>query len=148
MEPTDYFNVDRNKMVYSCVTSVAVIALIYHNAVPRTQRWHTVIPGAVAATVMWFATTSLFGWYLHQSSEYDVIYGVLGVGIALLVWMYVVLPVVLVGAEFNAILFPRRVARRAARPLHAERSSTEPNCTGRINAVCRNSRHVLFRARW
>jgi len=92
------------------LTSIAVIALIYHNAVPRTQPWHTVVPGAVAATAMWFATTSLFGWYLHQSSEYDVIYGVLGVGIALLVWMYLVSLIVLLGAEVNAILFPRRAA--------------------------------------
>ena len=107
------------------LTSIAVIALIYHNAVPRTQPWHTVIPGAVTATAMWFATTSLFGWYLHQSSEYDIIYGVLGVGIALLVWMYVVSLVVLVGAEFNAILFPRRVALgRAARSIPAYEQPT------------------------
>lgn len=89
------------------LTSVGVIALIYHNAVPRTQPWHTVIPGATVATAIWFAATWLFGWYLQQSSEYNVIYGVLGVGIALLVWMYVVSLIVLLGAEFNAILFPR-----------------------------------------
>jgi len=35
----------------------------------------------------------------------DVIYGSLGFGIALLVWMYNVSLVVLVGAEFNAMLF-------------------------------------------
>ena len=27
------------------LTSIAVIALIYHNAVPRTQPWHSVLPG-------------------------------------------------------------------------------------------------------
>jgi len=96
------------------VTFVAVIALIYHNAVPRTQPWHTVVPGAITASAMWFASTLLFGWYLRQSSEYSMIYGVLGVGIALLVWMYVVSLIVLVGAEFNAILFPRTVAQRRA----------------------------------
>ena len=96
------------------LTSVGVIAVIYHNAVPRTQPWHTVIPGAITATASWFAATCLFGWYLRQSSEYSVIYGVLGVGIGLLVWMYVVSLIVLVGAEFNAILFPRTVARHRA----------------------------------
>jgi membrane protein len=96
------------------LTSIAVIALIYHNGVPRSQPWHTVLPGGIAATALWFAATSLFGWYLRQSTEYNVIYGVLGVGIALLVWMYVVSLIVLVGAEFNAILFPRTVARRQA----------------------------------
>ena len=96
------------------LTSVAVIALIYHNAIPRTRRWHTVLPGAVVASVLWFATTWLFGWYLGQSSEYNVIYGFLGAGIALLVWMYVVSLIVMVGAEFNAILFPRTVAYHRA----------------------------------
>jgi membrane protein len=102
------------RWLIAILTSIAVIALIYHNAVPRTQPWHTVVPGAIAATALWFAATSLFGWYLRQSTEYSVIYGVLGVGIALLVWMYVVSLIVLVGAEFNAILFPRTVTRRRA----------------------------------
>lgn len=88
-------------------TSIAVIALIYHNAVPRTQPWHSVLPGATLATAMWFLATTLFGWYLHHYADYSIIYGSLGVGIALLVWMYMVSLIVLIGAEFNAMLFPR-----------------------------------------
>ncbi|MGA7929796.1 MAG: YihY/virulence factor BrkB family protein [Candidatus Sulfotelmatobacter sp.] len=94
------------------LTSIAVIALIYHNAVPRTQRWHSVLPGAVLATGMWFGTTLLFGGYLNRYADYSIIYGSLGIGIALLVWMYLISFVVLVGAEFNALLFPRTVERR------------------------------------
>src|SRR5580658_2397888 len=89
------------------MTSVAVIQLIYHNAVPRTQPWHTVLPGAVLATAMWLISTALFGWYLQHYVDYSVIYGSLGVGIALLLWMYIISLVVLIGAEFNAMLFPR-----------------------------------------
>jgi len=89
------------------LTSIAVIALIYHNAVPRTQPWHSVLPGATLATAMWFAATALFGWYLQRYADYSILYGSLGVGIALLVWMYMISLIILVGAEFNAILFPR-----------------------------------------
>src|SRR5579863_3361070 len=88
-------------------TSVSVIALIYHNAVPRTQPWHSVLPGATLATMMWFIVTMIFGWYLQHYADYSVIYGSLGVAIALLVWMYLISLVILIGAEFNAILFPR-----------------------------------------
>ena len=88
------------------LTSIAVIQLIYHNAVPRTQPWHSVLPGAVLATAMWLISTALFGWYLQHYADYSVIYGSLGVGIALLVWMYLISLVVLIGAEFNAMLFP------------------------------------------
>jgi membrane protein len=89
------------------LTSIAVIALIYHNAVPRTQPWHSVLPGAVLATAMWFAATLLFGWYLRRYADYSVMYGSLGVAIALLVWMYMISLIILLGAEFNAMLYPR-----------------------------------------
>jgi membrane protein len=95
------------RWVIATLTSIAVIALIYHNAVPRTQPWHSVIPGATLATGMWFSSTLLFGFYLRHYADYSIIYGSLGAGIALLVWMYMVSLVVLVGAEFNAMLAPR-----------------------------------------
>lgn len=95
------------RWLIATLTSVAVIALIYHNAVPRTQPWHSVLPGATLATAMWFITTTIFGWYLRNYADYSVIYGSLGVAIALLVWMYLISLVILIGAEFNAMLFPR-----------------------------------------
>lgn len=93
------------------MTSIAVIQLIYHNAVPRTQPWHSVLPGAILATAMWLISTALFGWYLQHYADYSVIYGSLGVGIALLVWMYLISLAVLIGAEFNAMLFPRALTK-------------------------------------
>jgi membrane protein len=95
------------RWLIATLTSIAVIALIYHNAVPRTQPWHTVIPGATLATGLWFSSTLLFGFYLQHYADYGVIYGSLGAAIALLVWMYMVSLIVLIGAEFNAMLFPR-----------------------------------------
>jgi len=95
------------RWIIATLTSIAVIALIYHNAVPRTQPWHSVIPGATLATGLWFSVTMLFGWYLQHYADYSIIYGSLGVAIALLVWMYFISLVILVGAEFNAMLFPR-----------------------------------------
>jgi len=103
----------------AALTSVAVIALIYHYAVPRTQPWHSVLPGATLATAMWFAATALFGGYLQAYSDYSVIYGSLGVGIALLVWMYLISLVILIGAEFNAMLFPRTLLGRELRHMSA-----------------------------
>ncbi len=95
------------RWIIAILTSIAVISLIYHNAVPRTQPWHSVLPGASLATGLWFSATLLFGWYLRHYADYSIIYGSLGAAIALLVWMYMISLVVLVGAEFNAMLFPR-----------------------------------------
>jgi len=99
------------RWMIAILTSIAVIQLIYHNAVPRTQPWHTVLPGAVLATALWLLSSALFGWYLQHYADYSVIYGSLGVGIALLLWMYLISLVVLIGAEFNAMLFPRYLTK-------------------------------------
>jgi len=112
------------RWLIATLTSIAVIALVYHNAVPRTQPWHSVLPGATLATILWFAATALFGWYLQNYADYSLIYGSLGVGIALLVWMYMISLVILVGAEFNAMLFPRAMLGKELREMPAPRLST------------------------
>jgi membrane protein len=95
------------RWLIATLTSISVIALIYHHAVPRTQPWHSVIPGATLATIVWFSVTIGFRSYLQHFGDFTTIYGSLGVAMALLVWMYLISLVVLVGAEFNALLFPR-----------------------------------------
>jgi membrane protein len=95
------------RWLIATVTSIAVIALIYHHAVPRTQPWHSVIPGSFLATFLWFSTTVGFRSYLQHFGDFGTIYGSLGAAMALLVWMYLISLVVLIGAEFNALLFPR-----------------------------------------
>jgi membrane protein len=111
------------RWIIATLTSIAVIALIYHNAVPRTQPWHSVIPGATLATGMWFSSTLLFGWYLRHYADYSIFYGSLGAGIALLVWMYMVSLVILVGAEFNAMLFPRTMLGKELTAISGPRAA-------------------------
>ena len=95
------------RWIIAALTSIAVIGLIYHHGVPRTQPWHRVLPGAALATVLWFASTLVFGFYLRHFANYDVIYGSVATAIALLIWLYIVSMVVLIGAEFNAQRYPR-----------------------------------------
>jgi len=111
------------RWLIATLTSIAVIALIYHNAVPRTQPWHSVLPGATLATVLWFLSTALFGWYLQNYADYSVIYGSLGAAIALLVWMYMISLVILVGAEFNAMLFPRAFLGKELKAMPAPQTT-------------------------
>jgi membrane protein len=110
------------RWVIATLTAIAVIALIYHHAVPRTQPWHSVIPGAVFATVVWFSVTVGFRFYLQHFGDFTTIYGSLGVGMALLVWMYLISLVVLVGAEFNALLFPRAMLGKELTAINSSKS--------------------------
>jgi len=97
------------RWIISALTSIAVILLIYHFAVPRTLPWHSAMPGASLATALWFPATLLFGWYLRNYATYNLFYGSLGTAIAVLVWLYIVSIIILIGAEFNALIFPRTV---------------------------------------
>ena len=95
------------RWIIAGLTSIAVIALVYHHGVPRTQPWHRVLPGSALATALWFISTVLFGFYLRRYANYDVIYGSVGTAIVLLIWLYLVSMVVLIGAEFNSLRYPR-----------------------------------------
>lgn len=89
------------------LTSIAFIGLIYHHGMPKTQSWRRVLPGAVLATLLWFPATMLFGWYVTNYATYTVVYGSLSAAIALLVWLYILSIIVLLGAEFNAQVYPK-----------------------------------------
>jgi len=95
------------RWLLSMLTSVAVLTVVYHFGLPRWQPWYRVLPGATLATVLWLLATQVFGWYVLNFADYNQIYGPLGVAIALLVWLYIISFIVLIGAEFNALVYPR-----------------------------------------
>ncbi|MBZ5729119.1 MAG: YihY/virulence factor BrkB family protein [Acidobacteriia bacterium] len=85
-------------------TTVTVTASLYYFGPYRRQRWRYVWPGAILATVLWLVATSGFAWYVRNIGHYNLMYGSVGAGIALLVWMYFMAAIALIGCEFNALL--------------------------------------------
>ena len=81
--------------------SVGLIAVLYKLGVPDQQRWRRVLPGALLATALWLGITLGFGWYVTRFANYSRVYGSLGAGVALLVWLFLTTLSVLLGAEFN-----------------------------------------------
>lgn len=96
-------------------TLVLVTALIYYLGPNRRQTFRSVLPGAVLATVLWSVATLGFGWYVRHVANYNVLYGSVGAGLALLVWMYLLAVIMLFGCEFNAA--------RESLPVHRESHS-------------------------
>src|SRR5215469_14063820 len=47
------------RWIIAVLTSIAVIGLVYHHGVPRTQPWHRVLPGSAVATMLWVFVTVL-----------------------------------------------------------------------------------------
>ena len=96
------------RWMVAMATSVAVLAVIYHFGLSTRPPWGRVLPGALLATVTWFASTLIYGWYVTRYANYSIVYGSLGAGIATMVWLYMVSLTTLVGAEYNAQLYPLR----------------------------------------
>lgn len=82
---------------------VIITAVVYYFGPNRKQTLGCVLPGAILATVLWLLSTLAFGWYVRHVSDYNLLYGGVGAGLALLVWMYVWSVIALFGCEFNAV---------------------------------------------
>jgi membrane protein len=81
---------------------VSITGTLYYFGPYRKQKWIAVWPGALLSTLLWFGTTLGFGWYVRHMAHYNVMYGTLANGIALLVWMYIIALIAILGCEFNA----------------------------------------------
>lgn len=71
----------------------------------RQLTWRFSFPGAALGTLLWFPATLLFGYYVTRYANYSRVYGSLGAGIALMIWLYLIALCVLAGAEFNAQVY-------------------------------------------
>lgn len=133
------------RWVIALFASIVSLALVYHYAVPRQKlqtrhgrfhlvrgRWRETLPGATLATATWFITTLIYGWYLTRFSDYSIVYGSLGAGVATLVWLYMVSLIILIGAEFNAQMFPLPQTNNAAL---AQGTTAKENATASSAAV-------------
>ncbi|HMG85826.1 MAG TPA: YihY/virulence factor BrkB family protein [Terracidiphilus sp.] len=93
------------------ITSLTVLGTLYHFGTRRREHWLHVMPGAVAASAVWFPATLAFGWYVTRIADYTIFYGSFGAGIATLVWLYITSFSALLGAELNGVLFRERNKR-------------------------------------
>jgi membrane protein len=84
---------------------VASLSLLYRFGASRAApRWQWVAPGALLATVFWLILSWLFSYYVGHLSSYDAMYGSIGAVVGVMMWFYVTVYVVLLGAELNAEL--------------------------------------------
>jgi membrane protein len=87
--------------VLAMILAMLVLALIYRVAQPSTTTWISVLPGAAAATILWWCVNLLFGIYVRKM-KYGLVFGGLAAAIGLLVWMELSAMMVFLGAAWNA----------------------------------------------
>ena len=70
----------------------------------RRAKWRWVSIGSVVAAALWIAVSLLFSWYLSRFADYNATYGSLGAVIGLMMWLWLSVTIILVGAELNSEL--------------------------------------------
>jgi membrane protein len=81
---------------------VALAVLYRYGPSRRIAKWRWLSVGSVFAAVVWLAVSVLFSWYLGNFANYSATYGALGAVVGLMMWMWLSIIVVLVGAELNS----------------------------------------------
>lgn len=87
------------------IVAVGSISLLYWIGPSRRRaRWPWVLPGAIAASLLWAAASSGFSWYVSTLANYTATYGSLSAVIIFMTWLWLSATIVLLGAELNAEL--------------------------------------------
>ena len=100
--------------------------LFYIGPNRRKERWRRDLPGATVAAVLWLIVSAGFNIYLRVAADTNPIYGVLGGGLILLVWLYLLSLSLLVGGELNAVLAARNRAPAEAGATSGSRTPATP----------------------
>jgi len=90
---------------------LAGLAVLYRFGPSRAQpRWRWISWGAVVTTALWLIGSALFSYYVSRFSSYDRMYGSLAAVVVLMLWLDLSAFLVILGAQLNAALEPRRAS--------------------------------------
>jgi membrane protein len=90
--------------VFFLVATLSIACLYWIGPSRHPARFAWVLPGAVAAALLWAAASFAFSWYVGTLGNYTAAYGSLATVVVFMTWLWLSAMIVLAGAEFNAEL--------------------------------------------
>ena len=118
--------------VLAAILIVLAIEGVYFVAPDIKQSFASTLPGAMFAVIGWLLLSDGLGLYFQKFAHLNRTYGVLGGGIALLVWLYWSSFLVLLGAELNSEILQLRaeVSSAIEQPVPARADSKAATTAG------------------
>lgn len=86
----------------------AFVLRAFTPAVSGVSLYRQHLPGAALASVGWLAYSYIFSLFIAEFSSMPAIYGSLSVIMILMIWIYMIMYIFLIGAEFNKYLYMRK----------------------------------------
>jgi membrane protein len=81
------------------------IGLLYRfGPAEKPPGWRLFSAGSATATLLWVVGSALFSLYVSNFAGYELSYGTLGAAVALLMWFWISVYAILLGAELDAEL--------------------------------------------
>lgn len=94
----------RMRFVPMAAALLFMLSAVYFFSPSKIQKARYILPGAVLSMGVWMLFSLIFSYYVDHMGRYSIIYGSIGVIIALLVWMDWSMIAMLMGAVFNVAL--------------------------------------------
>lgn len=94
----------RMRFVPMAAALLFMLSAVYFFSPSKIQKVRYILPGAVLSMGVWMFFSLIFSYYVDHMGRYSIIYGSIGVIIALLVWMDWSMIAMLMGAVFNVAL--------------------------------------------
>jgi inner membrane protein YhjD len=98
--------------VASFAVALTIFVVTFHLLTPSSPPVRELLPGAVLAAIGWIVLQLAGVWLVdRQLRNASALYGVFGVVLGLLSWLYLLAQISTIGAEVNATLRDRRAGR-------------------------------------
>lgn len=94
----------RMRFVPMAAALLFMLSAVYFFSPSKIQKARYILPGAILSMGVWMLFSLIFSYYVDHMGRYSIIYGSIGVIIALLVWMDWSMIAMLMGAVFNVAL--------------------------------------------
>lgn len=76
---------------------------LLYRFVPRSNvTWQAAFGGAFFSTILYIVARSLFGVYIHQFAQYNLVYGSLAIGIIIIFWAWLASAILILGGELTS----------------------------------------------
>ncbi len=99
---------DEWRFVFLAVLVFCMLFALYAAAVGRALKWRHLLPGTICATLAWVAISMGFSYYVSHMGRYSVVYGSLGAVIVLLLWLYLSMTIIIMGAECSGVVLEQK----------------------------------------
>jgi membrane protein len=107
---------DTIPVVGGLLSGASVFGLLYrYMPYDSSVRWRGVWLGALIAGVLWEIAKLGFAWYLANFALLSMVYGSVGAVIAVMLWSYLSAAILLIGAEFAAVMTGARRREKTGR---------------------------------